>query len=157
MIADYEAEEPAPELGAPRQYGIAQQHKHLKEMKAISGIDNAPVFSPIVAPFYSGMQVTVPLFASQLNAGYGIEDIKKIYENKYTGPMVTYNSELENGGFIASNELSYKDSMNVAVYGNEDRIILVAVYDNLGKGASGAAIECMNINMGADITKGLDI
>lgn len=157
MIADYEAEEPAQELAAPRQYGISQQHKHLKEMKAISGIDNAPVFSPIVAPFYSGMQVTVPLFASQLNEGFGIEDIKKIYAAKYTGPLVTYNAELENGGFIASNALSYKDSMNIAAYGNEDRIILVAVYDNLGKGASGAAIECMNINMGTDITKGLDI
>ncbi len=157
MIADYEAENPAEELGAPRQYGIGQQHKHLKEMKAITGIDNAPVFSPIVAPFYSGMQVTVPLFANQLNPGFGIEDIKKVYEDKYTGPLVTYNAELENNGFIPSNALSYKDSMNISAYGNEDRLILVAVYDNLGKGASGAAIECMNINMGADITKGLDI
>lgn len=157
MIADYEDAEPADELAAPRQYGIAQQHKHLREMKAIAGIDNAPVFSPIVAPFYSGMQVTVPIFASQLNGGYGIEDIKKVYAGKYTGPLVTYNPQLENGGFIASNALSFKDSMNIAAYGNEDRIILVAVYDNLGKGASGAAIECMNINMGIDITKGLDI
>ena len=157
MIESYEAQEFPTELGSPRQYGISQHHKHLKEMQAVTGIDNMPLFSPIVAPFYSGMQVTVPIFKSQLKGGYGIEDIKKIYQDNYTGPIVTYNPELENNGFIASNELSYKDSMNIAVYGNEDRIILVAVYDNLGKGASGAAVECMNINIGADITKGLDI
>ncbi len=156
MIAEYEQDAPH-YTKAPRQYGIGQQHKHLKEMKAISGIQNEPVFSPIVSSFYSGMQVTVPLFKSQLNSGFGIEDIKKVYANKYTGPMVKYNEALQNDGFINSNSLSLKDSMSIAVYGNDQRIILVAVYDNLGKGASGAAIECMNISIGADITAGLDI
>ena len=156
MIAEYEEDAPG-YTKAPRQYGITQQHKHLKEMKAITGIDNEPLFCPIVSNFYSGMQVTVPLFIEQLNDGFGIEDIIKVYENKFKGPMVKYNSDLADGGFINSNALEMKDSMNVAVYGNEDRIILVAVYDNLGKGASGAAIECMNIVMGADITTGLDI
>lgn len=156
MIAEYEEDAPR-YTKAPRQYGITQQHKHLKEMKAITGIDNEPLFCPIVSNFYSGMQVTVPLFKKQINDGFGIEDIKKVYENKFKGPMVKYNSDLADGGFINSNALEMKDSMNVAVYGNEDRIILVAVYDNLGKGASGAAIECMNIVMGADITTGLDV
>ena len=156
MIAEYEEDAPR-YTKAPRQYGITQQHKHLKEMKAITGIDNAPLFCPIVSNFYSGMQVTVPLFKEQLNDGFGIEDIIKVYENKFKGPMVKYNSDLADGGFINSTALEMKDSMNVAVYGNEDRIILVAVYDNLGKGASGAAIECMNIVMGADITTGLDV
>lgn len=155
MIAEYEEEAPD-YTKAPRQYGITQQHKHLKEMRAISGIDNTPVFCPIVSNFYSGMQVTVPLFKQQLNDGYGIEDIKKVYENKFKGPMVKYNCELAKDGFINSNALKQKDLMNVSVYGNDDRIILVAVYDNLGKGASGAAIECMNIVMGCDITTGLD-
>lgn len=156
MIAEYEEDAPK-YTKAPRQYGITQQHKHLKEMKAITGIDNEPLFCPIVSNFYSGMQVTVPLFKEQINDGFGIEDIIKVYENKFKGPMVKYNSDLADGGFINSNALEMKDSMNVAVYGNEDRIILVAVYDNLGKGASGAAIECMNIVMGADITTGLDV
>ncbi len=156
MIAEYE-QQPGDYTKAPRQYAIAQQHKHLKEMAAISGIDNAPVFCPIVSNFYSGMQVTVPLFKQQLNKGYTIEDIKKVYAQKYLGPMVKYDEQLANDGFINSNKLKLKDCMNVAVYGNDDRIILVAVYDNLGKGASGAAIECMNISMGADITAGLDI
>ena len=156
MIAEYEEQAPH-YTKAPRQYGITQQHKHLKEMKAITGIDNAPIFSPIVSNFYSGMQVTVPLFKAQLNDGFGIEDIKKVYENKFKGPMVKFDSELAVNGFVDSNALEMKDSMKVSVYGNEDRIILVAVYDNLGKGASGAAIECMNISIGSDITTGLDV
>jgi N-acetyl-gamma-glutamyl-phosphate reductase len=126
-------------------------------MKAVTGIKNEPVFCPIVSDFYSGMQVTVPLFKQQLNDGFGIEDIKKVYESKFKGPMVKYNEQLAKDGFINSNALKMKDSMNVSVYGNEDRIILVAVYDNLGKGASGAAIECMNITLGIDITTGLDV
>ena len=157
MIAEYESSERDVLLDSPRQYGIGQSHKHLKEMKAISGIDNPPVFSPIVAPFYSGMEVTVPLFASQLNKGCTKEDIEKAYKEKYTGPIVFYNENMAEDGFISSNALSMKDSMEIAVYGNDDRIILVARYDNLGKGASGAAIECMNIVMGTDKTKGLNI
>lgn len=156
MIGEYEQDAPD-YTKAPRQYGITQQHKHLKEMKAVTGIENEPVFCPIVSDFYSGMQVTVPLFKQQLNDGFGIEDIKKVYESKFKGPMVKYNEELAKDGFINSNALKMKDSMDVSVYGNEDRIILVAVYDNLGKGASGAAIECMNITLGIDITTGLDV
>ena len=83
MIADYEADERDVLLGAPRQYGITQQHKHLKEMKAITGLNNAPVFCPIVSDFYSGMMVTVPLFASQLENGKTIDDIKNLYSEKY--------------------------------------------------------------------------
>ena len=157
MIAEYESNERDVLLDSPRQYGIGQSHKHLKEMKTVSGIDNPPVFSPIVAPFYSGMEVTVPLFASQLNKGCTKEDIEKAYKEKYTGPIVFYNENMAEDGFISSNALSMKDSMEIAVYGNDDRIILVARYDNLGKGASGAAIECMNIVMGTDKTKGLNI
>ncbi len=155
MIEEYEQTSPV-YTKAPRQYGITQMHKHLKEMTAISGIENSPVFCPIVSNFFSGMQFTIPLFKSQLNEGFGIEDIKNVYENKYKGPMVKYDHELSVDGFINTNKLMMKDSMSIGVYGNEDRIILVAVYDNLGKGASGAAIECMNISMGADLTCGLD-
>ena len=155
MIADYQ-EEPDELLGAPRQYALTQSHKHLKEMVKISGIDNAPVFCPVVGDFYSGMEVTVPLFKSDLKEGYGIEDIKEIYKNKYTGPIVTYCDNSEEG-FISAGLLSGKDSMIVSVFGNEDRFILTARYDNLGKGASGAAVECLNIVLGNSDTNGLEV
>ena len=155
MIADYE-EEPDELLGAPRQYALTQNHKHLKEMVKISGIENAPVFCPVVGDFYSGMEVTVPLFKSQLKNGFDIEKIKEIYKNKYNGPLVKYCDDSEEG-FLSAGILSGKDSMIVSAYGNEDRIILVARYDNLGKGASGAAVECLNIILGNDDTEGLEV
>lgn len=157
MIAEYEADGRAVLLDSPRQYGIAQNHKHLKEMKAITGIDSAPMFSPIVASYYSGMEVTVPLFAAQLNPGFTADDIKNTYAQKYCGDIVKYLSNSDENGFLAANTLSGKDSMEIAVFGNAERILLTARYDNLGKGASGAAIECMNIVTGCKKTKGLNI
>lgn len=156
MIAEYD-EEANVLLGGPRQYGLAQKHKHLPEMAKITGLINAPVFSPIVADFYSGMEVTVPLFKSQLTNGATIDTIKEIYKNTYKGPIVTYNEANDEEGFLSSVRYQSRDSMSVEVYGNEDRIILVARYDNLGKGASGAAVECLNIVLGEDKTKTLVI
>ncbi|MBO4939793.1 MAG: N-acetyl-gamma-glutamyl-phosphate reductase [Clostridia bacterium] len=155
MIAEYESETRNVLLGAPRQYAIGQQHKHLKEMQAMTGLKNAPVFCPIVSDFYSGMTVTVPLFASMLKGS--VADVKAVYANKYIGPIVRYQESVDEGGFISGLALSSKDSMQVTVAGNEERILLIAAYDNLGKGASGAAIECMNIALGADKTKGLNV
>ena len=157
MIADYESDEMDMLLGGPRQYALAQKHKHLPEMTKITGIENAPVFCPIVGDFYSGMEVTIPLFKSQLNDGYGIEDIKNAYKNIYKGPIVSYNEANDEEGFLSSVRYQDYDSMSVEVYGNDDRIILVARYDNLGKGASGAAVECLNIVLGEDKTKTLVI
>ena len=178
MIAEYESEDRDPLLSAPRQYGIAQTHKHLPEMTAVCGLENPPMFSPIVADFYSGMEVTVPLFKSQINGT--AEDIKKLYKDKYNSSVVRYKEDFDEGGFVSANRLTGKDSMEISVSGNEDRILLVSRYDNLGKGAmeisvsgnedrillvsrydnlgkgaSGAAVECMNIVMGTDKTKGL--
>jgi N-acetyl-gamma-glutamyl-phosphate reductase len=153
MIAEYESEEKDFLLGAPRQYALSQQHKHLKEMKAITALENAPVFCPIVSDFYSGMLVTIPLFASQINGG--IEDIKKAYQEKYQGEIVKFEENASQNGFFSANTLHGKDGMIITVEGNEDRILLMAVYDNLGKGASGAAVECMNMVIGAPKTKGL--
>ena len=153
MIAEYESTDRDPLLSAPRQYGIAQSHKHLPEMTAVCGLDNAPLFSPIVADFYSGMEVTVPLFKSQINGT--VDDIKRVYKEKYNGPVVRYKEEFDEGGFVSANSLTGKDSMEISVSGNEDRILLISRYDNLGKGASGAAVECMNIVMGTDKTIGL--
>ena len=153
MIAEYESEERDPLLSAPRQYGIAQKHKHLPEMTAVCGLQNQPIFSPVVADFYSGMTVTVPLFKAQIKGA--AEDIKKIYKEKYNGPVVSYKEEFDESGFVSANRLKGRDGMEISVSGNEDRILLISRYDNLGKGASGAAVECMNIVMGTDKTKGL--
>ena len=156
MIAEYEDAEPDVALESPRQYGLTQNHKHLKEMKAITGINAFPAFCPIVADYYSGMLVTVPLFKEQLN-GVTVEDIKKIYAQKYTSDIVRYKDEIGENGFICSNKLSFNDSMEIFVEGNEDRILLMSRYDNLGKGASGAAIQNMNILLGIDEKTGLEV
>lgn len=156
MIAEYEGEERDLLLDAPRQYGLGQAHKHLPEMKAVTGINTEPVFCPIVSDFYSGMCVTVPLFKSQLKKGTA-EDIKAVYKEKYGGPVVSFTQDFNEGGFVSANGIFGKDSMQITVSGNEDRILLIARYDNLGKGASGAALECMNIMLGCDPTLGLDL
>lgn len=153
MIAEYTSDDRSTLLSSPRLYGIGQTHKHLKEMTCITGLESAPVFLPIVSDFYSGMEVTVPLFASQLRGG--VEDIIKLYSNMYTGPVVRYVKQMDENGFMASNAMSGRDSMQITVSGNGERILLIAGYDNLGKGASGAAIECLNIVTGTEITKGL--
>ena len=157
MIAEYESEGKSELLSAPRQYGIKQMHKHLKEMKAITGLENEPIFCPIVSDFYSGMLVTVPLFSSQLNEGKSVSDIKKVYSEMYNSSIVNYSDEIDEEGFISAAGMSFKDSMQITVSGNDDRILLIARYDNLGKGASGAAIECLNMVLGSDKTTGLDL
>lgn len=156
MIAEYEDEARDFLLDAPRQYGLTQTHKHLKEMQKITGLKNAPIFCPIVSDFYSGMCVTVPLFKEQLK-GADINTVKNIFKNKYNGPIVKYFDEINESGFISANAKKDSDMMQIFVEGNEDRILLIARYNNLGKGASGAAIQCMNIALGSDMTLGLEI
>ena len=102
------------------------------------------------------MEVTVPIFKSQLLKG-GIEEIKELYKSIYNTELVYYKDENDEGGFISANALEGKDSMQIQVYGNEERILLTARYDNLGKGASGAAVECLNIVLGQEKTKTLEI
>lgn len=156
MIADYEKEEKDNLLNFPRQYAISQNHKHLKEIVSVCGLDNTPQFMPIVSGFYSGMQVSIPIFKGFLQNNKSIEDIKDIYKSQYNSKVVYYSEENENG-FLSSGILSGKDSMSVSVFGNEDRILLVARYDNLGKGASGAAVECLNYILGVDKVTDLEL
>lgn len=151
MIADYQDADAL--LGAPRLYALSQQHKHLKEMVKLSCLDTTPAFMPIVSNFYSGMQVIVPVFKSDLNGG--IDDIKTVYKQKYTGDVVVYSENADESGFMSSAKLSTLDKMEISVQGNDERILLVARYDNLGKGASGAAIQNMNIVLGANECEGL--
>ena len=154
MIAEYESEGRDALFDAPRQYGLSQSHKHLPEMAKVCGIKNAPVFCPIVGDFYSGMEVTVPLFASQI--GGTLDDIRRIYAEYYTKGLVGY-AESDEGGFLSAGALSGRDDLKISAYGNADRIILTARFDNLGKGASGAAIQNMNILLGVDEKTGLVI
>ena len=154
MIAQYEDEERGFALDSPAMYANGQSHKHLPEMSKICGLDNLPVFCPIVSDFYSGMQVTVPLFKAQIKGT--AEDIKALYREYYRSGLVKYvdNDPTES---LYSNALSFKDNMEISVSGNEDRILLISRFDNLGKGASGAAIQNMNIIMGVPDETGLDI
>ena len=155
MIAQYENAEREALLTAPRQYGLTQQHKHLPEMVKVCGLTVTPVFCPIVADFYSGMEVTVPLFASQLHGS--AEDVKATYRALYTGPVVRYIDGDDGDGFLSAAALSGLDTMHLAVLGNEERLLLTARFDNLGKGASGAAVQCMNLVLGLDLTTGLSL
>lgn len=148
MIADYESRERSALLCAPRQYGVTQQHKHLKEMTVITGLETSPVFCPIVADYFSGMLVTVPLFKKDLLNGKTARDIKDLYKKIYNTSIVRFEENIDENGFMSANVKSGSDSMQITVSGNDERILLIARYDNLGKGASGAAIECMNIKMG---------
>ena len=157
MIAQYEADGRDALLGAPRQYGIAQKHKHLPEMVKISGIGIEPGFCPIVADFYSGMEVTVTLFSEDLVPGKTVEDVKNAYRELFTGPIVRYADDSDEAGFLSAGAKTGRDSMEISVFGNEERMLLTSRYDNLGKGASGAAIECMNIVLGLAPETGLEL
>ena len=151
MIADYESPDRPEALSSPQQYGLTQSHKHLPEMAKICGLSTAPVFCPIVADFDSGMEGTVPVFAGNVRGT--ADDIRAVYAERYRGPVVTAAEPPE--GMLAANALSGLDSMQVMVTGNDERILLVSVFDNLGKGASGAAVQNMNIILGIDETTGL--
>lgn len=153
MIAEYESSPRPAVFDAPRQYGLAQQHKHLKEMVKICRLETAPVFCPIVADYYSGMCVTVPLFKKDLRGS--VEDIKALYKQCYNSSIVHFDECADENGLIAGNVLSGRDDMQITVSGNDERILLISRFDNLGKGASGAAIQNMNILLGIDEATGL--
>ena len=155
MIAQYEDSGRNKLLDAPRMYGLTQVHKHLPEMKAICNLDTDPVFCPIVAPYYSGMQVTVPIFKEMVQID--INDIEFAYKQYYQGTVVRYSKKTDQEGFISAALFEGRDDMAISVFGNNDRILLVSSFDNLGKGASGAAIQNMNLVLGAEETEGLVI
>ncbi|MBQ3906395.1 MAG: N-acetyl-gamma-glutamyl-phosphate reductase [Lachnospiraceae bacterium] len=160
MIAAYEAEDKANDLFAPREYALTQQHKHLKEMKKITGLERLPLFSPIVDDYYSGMVVTVPLY-TELLKGATVESVREYFKNYYKGEkfitVADAEDEIASTGFISGNQLSGFDGLKIYVTGNDDRILLTSQFDNLGKGASGAAMQCMNIVLGCDEAKCLNL
>lgn len=155
MIAEYEDPGRSPLLSAPRQYALTQQHKHLKEMCLISGLEEPPVFCPIVADYYSGMEVTVPLFRKDIKGD--ISDISEVYREYYSSGLVHFETDDPEGGLLSGSALSGRDDMEIRVAGSDERILLISRFDNLGKGASGAAIQNMNLILGLDEKTGLVI
>ena len=155
MIAEYEDASRDPLLDAPRAYGLAQTHKHLPEMVSICGLARAPIFQPIVAPFACGMEVSIGLFAEQIKGS--MEDVKNAYRAAYQTGLVKFVESADESGFLSAGAFAGRDDMQVTVVGNDERILLVSRFDNLGKGASGAAIQNMNILLGLDQATGLNV
>lgn len=161
MIAIYEGENKPQECYSPRQYALTQSHKHLPEMQTISGLSYKPMFNPIVDDYYSGMVVSIPLIARTLAKKVTAENIWEMlsehYKNEHFVKVMPLGGEgvLENG-FLGANNLAGTNNMQLFVCGNDEQILLASRLDNLGKGASGAAVQCMNIMMGIDEKTGLE-
>lgn len=162
MIAEYEAAQRSPALDSPRQYGLSQAHKHLPEMQRVPGLKTPPLFAPVVADYYSGMEVTVPLFRNQLRCGeHPVQEVTECLKAHYAGSRVVHVASAEDvaamNGFIPAGEMSGRDDMLLMVLGNDERLQLVSLFDNLGKGSSGAAVQCLNLMLGLDETCGLTL
>ena len=155
-IAQYEAEGRNPELDSPRLYALTQAHKHLPEIKKISGLDFEPVFNPYVCDYFQGMTVTVGLHSRLLSKKVTAKDVWQMFVDHYEGTNF-----VKVAGFMGEGTLTEQfipantNDMQVFVYGNDDRIMVTTRFDNLGKGASGAAVQCLNVMMGIDETTGL--
>ncbi len=148
-IAEYEAKDRPASLDTPRLYALGQQHKHLPEMKAVCGLTRTPVFDPYVCDYYCGMTVTVPLFTDLLNKNMSPAALERLYREHYAGQRFVRVGK-EESGYIAADTLNGTNCLEILVNGNDERILLTARLDNLGKGASGAAIQNMNIALGLD-------
>ena len=157
MIAEYEGEGRDIALDSPRQYGLTQQHKHLPEMQAVASLAHPPIFAPIVADFPQGMEVSVPLYSALLNGKPTPADVHAALSAHYAGSKMVSVLPLggDGTGFLPSNPLAGTCTMQIFVGGNNDRILLCSLFDNLGKGASGAAVQCMNIMLGVEEGLGL--
>ena len=156
MIAEYEAEEPPVAFSSPRIYGLTLNHKHLPEMQAVSGLDFAPVFCPIVDNYYKGMATTILLQNRLLPGKPTAENVWEALKAHYDGCALVSVAELGyDQPMIAANTMAGKDSLQLIVCGGEDRTTVTALFDNLGKGASGAAVQNMNLMLGFDEVAGL--
>lgn len=160
MIADYESSDKPNHFNNPRQYGLNLNHKHLAEMKKFGGLEIYPIFSPILANFYSGMAVSVPLYIK--NSKFSAKNIVEILKEFYNGEKLITVADLNehkaiDGGFLNPEYKSNKDDLDIVVCGNDEQVMLISLFDNLGKGASGSAIQCLNIKAGNNETLGLNL
>lgn len=160
-IAVYEAAERDKELDAPREYALSQSHKHLKEMQKVTGLERKPLFSPIICDYYSGMLLTVPLYTDMLSGSLTPEEVHAFFADYYGREkfvkVMPFGKEADYGGFLSGNACSGWDGIEIYVTGNEERLLVSTRFDNLGKGASGAAIQCLNIMLGCEEWKGLHL
>ena len=161
LIAEYEDPEREAKYGSARMYAWAQSHKHLKEMKAVTGIERTPLFSPFTTDYYSGMLVEIPLYTDMLLSHKSPEELRDYLADFYKGEkFIRVNEsgkEAESGNVLFTDTQSGWDGLEIFVTGNEERAVVLSRFDNLGKGASGAAVQCLNIVMGVDEAKGLNI
>ena len=161
VIAAYEDKDRPVDFDAPREYALTQEHKHLKEMQKITGLSKTPLFSPIICDYYSGMVMSVPLYTEMLNGVQTVESVHKMFTEFYAGEkfikVMPLDAEAGVGNMLAGNACSGWDGLRIFVTGNDDRIVLSSQFDNLGKGASGAAIQCLNIMLGCAEDKGLNL
>ena len=160
-IALYEADDRDKELDAPREYALTQSHKHLKEMQKITGLSRKPLFTPMVCDYYSGMIVSIPFYADMMEGTQTPESVHSFLSDYYKKEafvkVMPFGAEAETNGFLSGNACSGWDGMEIFVTDNEERILISARVDNLGKGASGAAVQCMNIVLGCNEDKGLQL
>ena len=157
MIAQYEAADKGAELFAPCPYGMGQGHKHLPEMQKICGLDNKPVFTPIVDDYYKGMATTVPLHMSQLNGVSTLAEVRQKLADYYGGQTLVRVADTTDTAKLYANAQAGKDTLVLYVAGNDEQFTVTALFDNLGKGASGAAVQNMNLMLGLDETAGLNV
>mgnify|MGYP000895496339 FL=1 len=162
MIADYRAAGASTtQLKAPRPYALGLAHKHLPEMAAYTGLTAAPIFQPIVGPFYKGLAVTVFLHPAQFARPAGPADVRKLLADYYAGERFVRVAAVDleantAGGFFDVEASNDSNRVDLFVFGNAERMLLVARLDNLGKGASGAAVQSMNVHLGVDEGRGLE-
>lgn len=150
-IAQYESADRDIALSSPREYALSLSHKHIPEMVRECNLSQRPIFNPYICDYYCGMCVTVPIFSRLMLKKYSVNDIVEFFAEYYDRQNfvnVVNNSEIPQ--FLAANQLAGANSLNIYVSGNDEQILLASVFDNLGKGASGAAVQNMNIMFGLD-------
>ena len=161
LIAEYEDPSRSDEYDAPREYALSQQHKHIREMQAIPGLTKKPLFSPFVCDYYSGMIVSLPISNDLLAKKHTPETLhaffSQYYENEKFIRVNSFGTEAESRGYLSGNAMSGWDGLEIFITGSEDRLLVTSRFDNLGKGASGAAIQCLNIMIGQNEDYGLHL
>jgi N-acetyl-gamma-glutamyl-phosphate reductase len=159
MIEQYAAGGDA-RLASPRPYALTLAHKHIPEMAAHTGLTNKPLFMPVVASFYKGLSVSVPLHLAQLAPGASVERLQGALEQRYAGErfirvMPPRDAATLEEGFFDVQACNDTNRVDLFVFGNDTQALLIARLDNLGKGASGAAVQSMNVHLGVDESRGL--
>ena len=155
MIAQYEAADRGAELSSPCPYGLGQSHKHLPEMQTICGLAKPPVFVPVVDDYYKGMATTVMLHMSQLTGVSSLQQVQEIYQAHYAGQKLVQVAPDTDTAKLYANAKAGSNSLSIVAAGNDGQFTVTALFDNLGKGASGAAVQNMNLMLGLEETTGL--